>query len=96
MLFCLVSENTGIYLSEIKSMMEARFGVSISPATLCRTLKHMGCTHQVIRRIALQRNDEMRTKFKVEVSVYDSSMLVWVDKSSCDHHNNVCKYGYGL
>ena len=77
-------------------MMEARFGVSVSPATLCRTLKHMECTRQVIRRIALQRNDEMRAKFMAEVSVYDPSLLVWVDESSCNHHNSMCKYSYGL
>lgn len=31
-----------------------------------------------------------------EISVYDPSMLVWVDESGCDKRNTVRKYGYSI
>ena len=86
----------GIYLSEIRAKLISKFGVPVDVATICRTLKFMGCTRQVIQRIALQRSEEMRAKFMAEVSMYDPSMLVWIDESGCDRHNCRRKRGYSI
>ena len=59
-----------------KFKLEAIFGVTVSLSTLCRTLKYMGCTRQVVQLIALQRSDECRAKFMGEISVFDPSMLL--------------------
>ena len=83
----------GIYLGEI---LFAKFGVSVDVTTICRTLKYMGCTRQVIQRISLQRSEEMRAKFMAEVSVYDPAMLLWIDESSCDQRNCNRKRGYSV
>ena len=56
----------------------------------------MGCTRQVIQRVALQRSDEQRAKFMADVSRYDPSMLLWIDKSGCDRRNCMRKRGYSL
>lgn len=56
----------------------------------------MGCTRQVIQRIALQRSDEKRAKFMSEVSAYDPSMLLWVDESGCDRRNCMRKRGFSV
>lgn len=56
----------------------------------------MGCTRQVIQRVALQRSDEQRAKFMANVSVYDPSMLLWIDESGCDRRNCIRKRGYSL
>ena len=50
----ILGENTGIYLSEIQKKLQLHFGVEVSAATICITLKFMGCTRQVIQYIALQ------------------------------------------
>ena len=39
----LVLENPGIYLDELKEKLLNRFGVMVNAATICRTLKFMGC-----------------------------------------------------
>ena len=83
----LVLNNPGIYLSEIQASLISRFGVTVDVSTICRTLKFMGCTRQVIQRVALQRSDERRAKFMAEVSVFDPSMLIWIDESGCDRRN---------
>ena len=86
----------GICLSEIRAKLISKFGVSMDVAIICRTLKFMGCTRQVMQRIALQRSEEMRAKFMAEVSVYDPYMLLWIDESGCDQRNCKRKRGYSV
>ena len=83
----IICENTGMYLHEIQAKLLAAFGVTVSVPTLCRTLKFMGCTQQVIQHIAVQRSDDLRAKFMAEVAVYDPSVLIWVDESGCDRRH---------
>ena len=64
--------------------------------TILRALKSMGCTRQVICQIPIQRSEMMRAKFMAEISVYDPSMLVWLDESGCDRRNAIRKYGYSV
>ena len=92
----LILDYPGIYLKEIQKKLEGFFGVSISLSTICRALKRMGCTRQVMYRIALQRSDTLRAQFIADISVYDPAMLVWLDESGCDKRNTVRKYGYSI
>ena len=56
----------------------------------------MGCTRQVIRRVALQQSDALRARFMAEVSVYDPAMFMWIDESGCDRRDTLRKYGYSI
>ena len=86
----------GIYLCEMQQKILDKFGAVVNFSTICRTLKYMGCTRQVIQRISLQRSDEARAKFIAEVSAYDPSMLVWIDESGCDRRNSIRRHGYSI
>ena len=92
----IVLRNPGIYLHEVQLQLQEAYGVKIHVSTICRTLKFMGCTRQVIRHVALQRSEVVRAKFMAEVSVYDPSMLIWIDESGCDRRNSTRKYGYSV
>ena len=92
----MISENVGIYLHEIQERFQVMFGITVSVSTLCRTLKYMGCTRQVVQHIALQRSDECRAKFMCEVSMYDPNMLIWLDESGFDLRNTVRKRAYSV
>ena len=81
-----------IYLHEIQTKLEILFGARISTATICRTLRSMGCTRQVMRRVAIQRSDTLRARFMAEASIYDPRMLVWLDETGCDRRNTLRKY----
>ena len=89
-------DRPGIYLHELQTMLCAKFGVPISESTICRTLHFMGCTRQTMHHVAIQRSDELRAKFMAEISVYDPSMLIWLDKTGCDGRNTIRKYGYSI
>ena len=80
LLLRLIINNRGIHLHEIQQEWIAIFGVSVSAATFCKTLKYMGCTRQVMKYVALQQSDEQRACFMAEMSVYDPSMLIWIDE----------------
>ena len=92
----LILEQPGIFLHELQHKLTVHFGVQVSAPTICRTLKHMGCSRQVIRHIAIQRSDMMRAKFMGEVSIYDPAMFIWTDESGCDRRNSARKFGYSL
>ena len=92
----IIFENPGIYLKEIQGKLQQIYGVWISPSTICRTLKIMGCSRQAMHRVATQRSDELRARFMADVSIYDPSMLVWLDESGCDKRNTIRKYGYSI
>ncbi len=92
----IILESTGIYLHEIQTKLLAIFGVDVSIATICRTLKFMGCTRQVIQHIDVHRNDALRAKFMAEVSIYDPEMLVWTDETGCDRRNCMRKRAYSI
>ena len=72
------------------------FGFTVSVPTICRTLKFMGCSRQVIRQVAIQRSDDLRAKFMGETSKYDPAVFVWTDESGCDRRNSARKFGYSL
>ena len=92
----LVVERPGIYLHEVQAKLLAMYGVTVCAATICRTLKFMGCTRQVIQHIPVQRSEELRARFMAEISMYDPSMLIWIDESGCDRRNSIRKWGYSL
>ena len=47
-LFQLILRNPGIYLHELQHRLQEAYGVRVHVSTICRTLKFMGCTRQVI------------------------------------------------
>lgn len=96
LLYRIIVEYPGIYLHEIQEKFDTEYGFRVSDATICRTLKRMGCTRQVIHHIAIQQSDECRARFMADVSVYDPAMLVWIDESGCDRRNSIRKYGYSI
>ena len=92
----IITNNPGIYLREIQLEWLRRFGITVSVPTLCRTLKWMGCTRQVIQHVALQQSEDCRAQFMAEVSMYDPSMLILLDESGCDRRHMMRKRGYSL
>ena len=49
-----------------------------------------------MHRVAIQRSDEKWARLMAEISLYDVSVLVWLDESGCDDHNYGRKYGHSM
>ena len=86
----LILANPGIYLYELKGELGKMFGVPISEATICRTLRYMGCTRQAMHHVAIQQSEICRGRFMAVISMYDPSMLIWLDETGCDGCNTIC------
>ena len=92
----LILQHPGILLHEIQDKLIQAFGVRVGVSTICRTLKFMGCSRQVIRHVATQRSDSVRADFMAKISMYDPAMFVWTDESGFDKRNHARKFGYSL
>ena len=91
----LITENTRIYLHEIQFKLQSH-GITVSLATICRTLKLMECSRQVVQVVALQSSDSCRARFMAEVACYDLSMLIWIDETGCDKRRCMRKRAYSM
>ena len=92
----LILANPGIYLHGLQDELVNMFGVPVCKATICRTLRYMGCTRQAMHHVAIQQSEVCRGRFMAEISMYDPSMLIWLDETGCDGRNTIRKYGYSL
>ena len=81
------------YLHELQKNKSDRFSVTVSIATISRTIHHMGVSRQVLDHVALQRSDTVRA---ADISIYDPVMLIWLDESGQDKQNSVRRYGYSI
>ena len=49
-----------------------------------------------MRHVTLQQSDEQRAWFMAEVSIYNPSMLIWIDESGCDRRYSRRKRAHSL
>lgn len=68
-------------------------GIQVSPSTICRILHRYGLTRKRVQQIALQRSDEFRADFKVEIGFFNIDQLVWLDETRRDCAR---KMGYAM
>ena len=86
----------GIYLQELQEELYSRTLHWVDASTICQTIHHIGMTHQVIRHIALQQSEHKRAEYWYDISIFNTSMFLWIDQSGCDLWNALRKYGYGI
>lgn len=92
----LVIERPHIYLREIKAEVLSVTGFDVSPATLCKFLKEMNFSRQKMQIVAKQRDDQLRSAFKDDVTIYEPHMLVFIDETGFDRRNSLRRYGYSV
>ena len=92
----LVIERPGVLLHELKKELLEVLMLEINVSTLRRFLHISGFTRQRLCCIVLQRDDFLRQKFNLGVSVYDTDMFVFLDETGADQRNILRKYGYSM
>ena len=70
--------------------------VDVSISTICRFLQNSGFTRQKLQITALQRDEFLRQKYRLDMSVYSPEMLVFVDETGADLRNAIRRYGYSI
>ena len=92
----LLLEQPDVYLREVCQHISTTTGVTVSEATVCRTLRKHGLTRKKIRQVAVQRCSILRGKFMAEMSLFSSNQLVWIDETGCRNKDCVRAAGYAL
>ena len=86
----------GIFLREIKDKIYLKLGVTITESALCVFLHREGFTRQKLKLYAVQRSEELRTKFSSDMALFNAEMLLFLDESGTDCRDSLRKKGYSL
>ena len=89
-------EKPGVLLSEIQTELASVLMLEVDISTICRFLQASGFTRQKLRYAALQRDEFLRQKFILDMSVYNPEMLIFLDETGADRRNILRKYGYSM
>lgn len=92
----LVLERPGIYLREIRSELLSQLGLEITVSAICKFLYKAGLSKQRLKTYAIQRDEALRTQFALDVSLYSTEMLVFLDETGTDRRDSFRKKGYSL
>ena len=93
----LVVEMPGIYLREIWHELWITNGTDVSEETIMRFLKASGFTRKKLQHTAIQRSEDARAQYLLEVGIYKYIfMLVFVDESGTDRRDAMRRFGYSL
>lgn len=92
----LAVEMPGIYLRVIQHELWVTNGTAVSEETVMRFLKASGFTRKKLQRTAIQRCEDTRARYLLEVEIYKPDMLVFVDESGADRKDAMRRFGYSL
>ena len=83
-----------LYLDEMAEFVWDKFEVSVSVGSIRRSLKACNWSKKKNRRVARERDAELRDACLYELSEYKSFQLVFVDESGCDTLAGVRRTGW--
>jgi transposase len=96
LLLNLVIDRPGILLREMQKELSDMLMLEVDTSTICRFLHSSGLTRQKLCYVALQRDELLRQKFTIDVSLYESNMFIFVDETGADQRNILRKSGYSI
>ena len=89
-------DRPGIYFAELQQQLNDATGIWVHISTICRTVQRLGFSRKRLQHIALQCSDEKRAQYMAEISIFDPTMLIWIDETGFQRRNSIRAYGYSL
>ena len=93
LLLYIVWDKPDAYLSELKKELANTLLLEVDNSTFCRFLHASGFTRQKHQYTAIQRDEFLRQKLILDLSMYKPEML---DETGADRRNLLKKYGYSM
>ena len=90
----ILDERPDMYFSEIGEFFYRKFGVWVSERSIGRALRRISWTRTAMRRIAQQRDADLRDYYLHRMSKYKSYQLVFVDESGVDRRAGYRRWGW--
>ena len=92
-----VIDRPGICLHEMQEYLRQQTWTEISLSSMCNFLHRQEFTRQKMTRVAIQRSDELRAKFRENISLFsDPRMFVFIDEAGSDRRDSLRKVGHSL
>ena len=66
--------------------------LDVDVSTICRFLYSSGFTRQKLCYAAIQRNEFLRQKCMLDMSLYEIDMLIFLDETGADRRNTLRRY----
>ena len=85
----ILMQKPGVYLREMQEELSRVYGVDVHQSTLCQFLQKSGFSRQKMKIVATRQDKFLRETFAIDVSLYDSSMLVFVDETGTDTRDSL-------
>jgi len=73
-----------LYQEEMATFLNDEFNIKVSPWSVKRALKRRGWSKKVAKKIARERNQELRDDYFLRMGDYHSFQMVFIDESGCD------------
>jgi hypothetical protein len=77
-------EKPDLYLDEMVAFLWDDFEAPVTMSTISRALASIKWSKKVARRVAVERNADLRDFYLHNLSCFRSYHLVYVDESGCD------------
>jgi transposase len=87
-------EKSDLYLDEMADFLYDEFELLVSTYTVSRALRSQGWTKKIARRIAQERNADLRYHYLHQLSDFRSYHLVFIDESGCDKRAGFRRTGW--
>lgn len=87
-------EKLDLYLDEMGEFLYGEFDFLVFTYTISRALRLRGWTEKVARRVAQERNADLRDHYLHQLSDLRSYHLVYVDESGCDKRAGFRRIGW--
>jgi len=82
------------YQDELVHWLWHEHGASVDRSTVSRVLKRRGWTRKILRRIALERSDELRCLYRDDMCRFAAEDLVFLDESIFNEKTGWCHRAY--
>jgi transposase len=89
----LIRHNPSKFLDELGNMLENSRFIAMHWSTICRALIQAGVSHKKLRKIAQERNENVRSDFRLRMAAYTIDQVGWMDEVHKDEKTTRRTYG---
>lgn len=78
------------YLDEMAHFLLDEFGLAVDESTVWRALRRLGWSRKIQRKVARERNQELRNAWLVKIAGWRADQLIFLDESAaCERTGTV-------
>jgi len=82
------------YISELVWVLRDEFDITVNEAVISETLRRLGWTRKLCKRVAAERSFVARTAWRGRMALWRPDQLVFLDESAANERTGYRKYGW--